>query len=325
MAEFTWTFDMAGGVFKSREASDKIRMAAIAKTRMMQFTRPESNYGKGKGESISILRVSNIPVPSGNGQISELEKIPEDQLTLSSTVITVVEWGRSVPYTEFASDLSTFDLTNPIQKALMNQMKLTLDLGAASAFKATPIKATPTGAGSISISTNGVAPAQAIANLNVYHVEQIRDYMYNTLIVPGYSSDANDSEDNEDMIAFVSTKAKRGIMSDPKWEDWHKYTNPEAKYNSELGKLEGFRFIEIQNSAALSQSLGLGGILGEAIFFGDDAVAMAIAQDPELRAKQATDYGRSRGVAWYGILNFGLVWGQSANPGEARVLHVTST
>lgn len=316
MAQFTWTYDMQGGVFKSRAASEKIRTAAIAQTKMLQFTRPETGYGKGKGESISILRVSALTVPS-SGIINELEKIPEDQMTLSSTVITVAEWGRSVPYTELAADLSTFNLESPIQKSLMNQMNLTLDGAAATAFKSAPIKAVPTGAAALTITTNGVPGAQATSNLNVYHVEQIRDYMYNTLLAPMYDG-------GDDYIAFVSTKAKRGIMSDPKWEDWHKYTNPEAKYNSELGRLENFRFIEIQNSSALSQTLGLNGVLGEAIFFADDAVAMAIAQDPELRAKPGDDYGRARGVAWYGILNFGLVWGQSANPGESRVVHVTS-
>jgi len=50
---------------------------------------------------------------------------------------------------------------------------------------------------------------------------------------------------------------------------------------------------------------------------------MAVAEDPELRARIPTDYGRSRGVAWYGILQFGLVW-TTANPGEARVVHLTS-
>jgi N4-gp56 family major capsid protein len=317
MAEFTWTYDMQGGVFKSRAASEKIRTAAISKTNMLQFARPETGYGKGKGESISILRVGNLAVPT-SGRLNELEKMPEDQLTLSSTVITVAEFGRSVPYTELAADLATFNLENPIQKALMNQMKLVLDSAAADAFKAAPIKYVPTGAASATITTNGTAGAQATSNLNVFHVEQIRDYMFNTLLAPMYG-------DGEEYIAFVSTKAKRGIMNDPKWEDWHKYTNAQDKYNSELGKLEQFRFIEIQNSSALSQSLGLNGVLGEAVFFGDDAVAMAIAQDPELRAKPGDDYGRSRGIAWYGILNFGLVWGSSANPGESRVVHVTST
>jgi len=53
-------------------------------------------------------------------------------------------------------------------------------------------------------------------------------------------------------------------------------------------------------------------------------LAMAVAQDPELRAEVPKDFGRLKAVAWYGILEFGMVW-DTANPGEAKTVHVTST
>jgi len=153
-------------------------------------------------------------------------------------------------------------------------------------------------------------------NLNVYHVEQIRDYMFGTLHVPPYEGD--------DYVALISTKAKRGLMSDPAWEQWHKYTDPSAKYNSEIGRIENIRFVEIGNGNALSGSLGTGGVLGEGVVFGEDPVVMAVAQDPELRRGIPEDFGRKQAVAWYGILDFGVVW-DTANPGEARICHITSS
>lgn len=311
----TWTFDAPSGVYKNHEMSSNLRFAAIAETKFMQFVKPEAGYGKKKGESITITRVSNIAVPS-SGVLTENNRIPEDELVITTTAITVVEWGRSVPFTSFAEDLGKFDVENMIQKKLRDQMSLVLDRAAAAGFKASLIKATPDGVASIQFATNGTAPTQAVANLDVYHIEQIRDYMHSTLFIPPYEGD--------DYIGLVSTKAKRGIVSDPNWETWHKYTDPEAKYKSEIGRLENIRFIEINNTASLSGSLGLNGILGEAVFFGEDGVAMAIAEDPELRAAIPQDFGRSKAVAWYGILQFGLVW-NTANPGEARVIHVTST
>lgn len=312
---FTWQYDVPSGVYKNHSLSSSLRMAAIAETKMMQFVKPEAGYGKKKGESITITRVSNIAVPT-DGRIQETEEIPEDEMVMSSVSITVTEWGRSVPFTSFSQDLSKFDVENTIQKKLKDQMALILDSAAATAFKTAKIKAIPTGAAALTFDTDGTASTQATANLNVYHVEQIRDYMFSTLNIPPYEGD--------DYIGLVSTKAKRGVMSDPAWETWHKYTDPASKYKSEIGRLENIRFIEINNSAALSGSKGLNGVLGEAIIFGDDGVAMAVAQDPELRAKIPTDYGRSKGVAWYGILEFGLVW-DTANAGEARVVHVTSS
>jgi len=209
-------------------------------------------------------------------------------------------------------------MENIVQRALKDQMKISLDNAFAGVFKASSakIKATPDGIASIQFGTNGVAPAQATANLNVYHVEQIRDYMFSTLLIPPYEGD--------DYVALVSTKAKRSVIKDPDWVDWHKYTDPQAKYNGELGRIENCRFVEINNQSALSGALGLNGVLGEAVFFGADAVAMAVVIDPELRAAIPGDFGRQKAVAWYGILDFGVVW-DTSNPGEAKIVHVTST
>lgn len=316
MSQFTWSFDAPSGVYKSHTMSQKLRQAAIAETKFMQFVTPEPGYGKKSGEAITITRVSNLAVPT-NGRLLEQQKIPEDDLVLSTIAITVSEWGRSVPYTSLSEDLSEFNIENIIQRTLKDQMKLVLDKAASDAFKTGKIKAIGTGISDITFDTDGTVSFQATANLNMYHIEQIRDYMFSTLNVPAFSGD--------DYIGLVSTKAKRGIISDPAWEPWHRYTDPESKFNSEIGRMENIRFVEINNSAALSGTKGLNSVAGEAVFFGADAVSMVAAQDPELRAAIPGDFGRSKAVAWYGILEFGQVWSDSANAGEARVVHFTST
>lgn len=312
----TWTYDAPTGVYKNHEMSSNLRMAAIAECKFMQFCKPEGGYGKKKGESITITRVSNIAVPT-SGQLVENNRIPEDDLALSTMAITVVEWGRAVPYTSLSQDLGKFDIENTIQKKLKDQMALVMDKAASAAFKTGKIKAEPTGASSLNVDTGGSATQAAVSNLNVYHIEQIRDYMFSTLTIPPY--------EGGDYMCLISTKGKRGIVSDPAWESWHRYTDPQSKYNSEIGRLENIRFVEVNNTNALSGSLGTGSVLGEAVFFGEDAVAMAVAEDPELRAAIPQDFGRSKSVAWYGVLQFGQIWYDSANAGEARVLHVTST
>jgi hypothetical protein len=60
------------------------------------------------------------------------------------------------------------------------------------------------------------------------------------------------------------------------------------------------------------------------VVFGSDAVAMAEVMTPELRAAIPQDFGRSKAVAWYGNLGFGLIW-DTGNAGEAKVVHVGST
>jgi len=312
---FQWTFDAPTGVFKNHDMSARLRVAAIAETKFMQFVRPEPGYGKKMGESITITRLSNITEPT-DGRLSENQRIPEDELVLSTIAVTVSEWGRSVPYTSLSEDLGSFDMENMIQRKLRDQMALVLDKAAAAAFKLAQVKAIPDGVASIVFDTDGTPSTSATVNMNVYHVEQIRDYMFSTLLVPPMEGD--------DYIGLVSTKAKRGIISDPAWETWHKYTDPASKFNSEIGRLENIRFIEINNANALSGALGAGGVLGEAVIFGEDAVTMAVAEDPELRAEIPKDFGRLRSVAWYGILEFGIIW-DTANAGEAKIVHVTSS
>jgi N4-gp56 family major capsid protein len=196
-------------------------------------------------------------------------------------------------------------------------MKLSLDISAATAFKSGQEKAIPTGIASITFDNDGTPSTAATVSLNMFHVEQIRDRMFSTLHMDPVSGD--------DYVAVIATKSKRSLMSDPSWVDWKKYTDPAAKFNSEIGRVENIRFIENNHTAALSNSKGTNSILGEGVFFGSDAVTMAVASDPELRAKLAEDYGRSNGVAWYGIYGFGQIWSDSANSGEARVVHLTSS
>lgn len=315
MSQHSWTYDAPTGVYKNHDMSEKLRYAAIAETKFLQFTAPEPGYGKKKGESVTITRVSALSVPT-SGKLTEGVRIPEDAMTLATVAITVSEFGRAVPYTSLSEDLSVFNVENSIQKVLRDQMKLVVDNAAAAAFKTGQIKAVGNGVASISITTNGTASGSATANMNLYHVEQVRDYMFNDLLVPAYEGD--------DYICLCTTKVKRGVMSDPAFETWNRYTDPSKKYNSEIGRMENIRFIEINNPNALDNTIGTASVTGEAVFFGADAVAMAVVEDPELRAGLPQDFGRSKSVAWYGIMEWGHVW-TTANAGEAKVVHWTST
>lgn len=314
MAQQTWTYDAPTGTYKNHTLSSNLRQAAIVDTKLMQFVKPEEGYGRKKGDTITITRVSNLAVPS-DGRISETTRIPEDVLSITTVGITVSEWGRSVPYTSLSEDLSEFNIENSVQAALKNQMKVVMDNAAAVAFKKGLIKAEATSVTSINFDTNGTPSQLAAANLNFYHAEQIRDYMYSTLFIPPFEGD--------DYIGVVSTKAARGIKQDPSFETWHKYTDPQAKYNAEIGRIENIRIVESPNVNALAATAGSSTGTGEAVFFGLDPVVMAVAQDPELRLAIPQDFGRQRSVAWYGILEFGVVW-TTANPGEARIVHFTS-
>ena len=105
-------------------------------------------------------------------------------------------------------------------------------------------------------------------------------------------------------------------------ETLHQYTEEGLKMimNGEIGRYENCRFIEQTNipkgGAANSTTHNAFTNTADAwdnalsdwvFFFGEDTVAEAIAVPLEMRAKIPSDYGRSKGVAWYYLGGFGLV------------------
>lgn len=304
-----WQFDAPTGVYRDHALSSRVREAAIADAQFMRFARPESGYGKGKGASITITRVFPLPLAQ---RVTELDRLPSGRPAIDTKAITVSEWGFKIPVTEFEKNLTHFDLTNQYQRVLRDQMKLTMDDMVADAFKTTPIRYTPMTSGP-TIQTNGAFGATADVNLGVSDLREIHDYLHGTLKAPKYR--------NGKYVGILSTKASRGIKNDPEYKDWQAPTTDGPFKDARLRDVEGFMLIETNHFDALSNTVGNGSVLGEAIFFGEDAVALATVDEPELRAGIPEDLGRFRDVGWVGTLEAGLVWDSAT---YARAIYVGS-
>lgn len=312
--QFTWTFDAPTGTYKNHALSSRLWEAAVENSVFMDHVMPVEGFGRKMGETVTLTRVRNITEPT-NAELDEAIRIPEDQFELSTQTITVKELGRSVPYTSLSMDLSRFDLENPIQRKLREQMRLVLDTKAATAFKNTQVKYIPTAADGGTFNTDGTSAEVIGSNMNIFHVEEIRDFMFDDLQVPPL--------EGGDYLGIFRTLGLRGIKRDDDWEEWHKYVDPQVKFNGEVGRIESVRFIESNHANALGK-LGATSQLGEGVVFGDEAVAMAEAMTPELRAGIPDDFGRSKAVAWYGILEMDVIW-DTGNAGEAKIIHVTGS
>jgi len=319
MAEFTWTSDVQDGVLKNHTLSPKLREASIAMTKVQQFVQTEPGYGRMKGDSVTIQRIRNIPEPT-SARLGERDRLPIDTFAQSQVTITVAEWGRGVEYTHKSQLLSQYNREDAIQKKLRQQLALVMDTAGAVAFKTAKIKFIPTSPSGGVFDTDGTPSTTAQANGTVSHIKTIRDYLFDTLHAPGYDG-------SERMIALASTKFLRGIRNDPEFLAWKQGTPQanEAFARGLVGSIENVDFVEVNHTQALANNKGSGGVLGEALIFGDEGVTMIVAEDPELRADvKAGDFGRFKAVAWYGVMEWGLVW-DTANDGEARIVHVTSS
>ena len=297
-----------GGYFTLPKLSKELRFATQPLLKFRQFVGVKEAFGKNRGDTVEFDKVSNISAQGGT--LNETATIPENNFTISKGTIVITEYGNSIPFTGKLEALSEFSVDNAITKTLRNDMAKVLDKAAADQFKASDAKYTCLTSTSGTLALTGTAAGTAGANLNAYHVKQIADTMKKANI---------EKYDGENYICIASVNAIRGLKDDSKWEDAAKYGDPERLFSGEVGRYYGVRFIEENN--ALSNILGAQ--YGEAVFFGADAVMEGIAIPEEVRAKTPTDYGRSKGLAWYFLGGFKKIWDYT-DDGEYHIVHITS-
>jgi N4-gp56 family major capsid protein len=299
--------------------SAKLREQSIVESKFMDFVRTEPGFGKKRGESQTITRADLLTQPT-SAALSEHDRIPVDDFALSTTAITVGEYGRAVTFSHMSQLLSKFDPQDPIQKALRKQMTKALDRLAAVVMKTTYLIYQPTSLTGGTFTAGAAADIAALVNLNIAHLGAIRDAFADTYIVDPYEGD--------DWIGLLSTKAMRGIKNDDDFETWKQYLREgDTLHNSEVGKVESIRCIEIKDTNCLANNKGTGSVLGEGIIFGDDFAAMIEAETPEVRVQVnfGQDHGRVNSAAWYGVVGLGLVWPLTATPGKVKGCYISSS
>lgn len=305
-----WVWDAPSGVYKNHALSKNIRKQAIADTQFMKFVKPEPGYGKGRGENITITRVLKLPLAN---TVSEQDRLPSGRPAIQTKSLTVHEWGFKLEMTEFEKNLTHFDITNTYQKLLRDQISLTMDKMVADALKTTLYKFIPVTTGGV-FDTDGTPNTEADRNLNIDDLRQIHDRLRGTLKVPFFRGGR--------YVGILSTKAARGLKNDSEYKDWLAPTSSDPMRSGKLADVEGFSLFETNATDSLVENLGASSILGEAVFFGDDAGFLAIISNPELRAGIPEDLGRFRQTGWVGTLEAGLTWETAA---LSRVIHVTSS
>lgn len=65
---------------------------------------------------------------------------------------------------------------------------------------------------------------------------------------------ANAPKINGDYVAIIHPYAAYDLMSDPKWEDWHKYTTSDNLYSGEIGRIAGVRFVETSEAQIVAKT-----------------------------------------------------------------------
>lgn len=313
----TWAWDAPSGTYRNHDLSSNIRMAAVADSQFMPFAQPERGYGKGKGASVTITRMKNLPLA---GRVSETDRLPTGTPAVDTIQQAVSEWGFKIEDTQFEADLTHFNIRDRRQQKLRDQLRLTMDVMVADAFKLTVLRGVPEGAGYNNFAVTTVATPTtptaetATVNLDVGHLRSIHDTLAGDQKAPPFR--------NGMYVGILSTFAARGIKSDPEYKDWQAPTTAQPFITGRLKDVENFMLLETNNFDALANAAGAAAVSGEAVFFGADAAFLAVVRNPELRVGLTEDLGRFREFGWVGTIDAGNTWGDDGE--NARVLYFTS-
>jgi N4-gp56 family major capsid protein len=329
MAGQVWAVNSLGGFMYSLNLSDELRHAVQPQVKFRQFcdVKDATMGGKKKGDVFTWDVYNDVAVRALQN-LTETNTMPETNYTITQGTLTMDEGGNSVPYSGNHDDLSKHPVKTIINKVLKNDATKWFDAKAYTQFNRTLLRVVPAAAGTstatLTLTTNGTATATNNIAFTKDHSKLVYDLMKERNI-PGYTGD--------DYYALGWPSTFRRLKND--LESIHQYTGEGLKMimNGEVGRYEKMRFVEQTNvpkgGAADSTTHNAFTNTADAwtsgndwiFFFGSDTVAEAIAVPEEMRGKIPTDYGRSKGVAWYYLGGFGDVQSAiSGNQANARIV-----
>lgn len=320
MSGQVWSTNSLGGYMYSDQLSDVLRTALQPMTRFRQFCDAKDATAKGLHAGQSFTWDVYSDVATQGDDLSETTQMPETQFTISQGSLTVTEAGNSVPYSGLLDDLSLHPVKEVIKKVLKNDANKALDAKAHAQFNSTPLTvASASSTTAVTLETTGTCTVTNNVALGSGHVKAIVDIMKERNI-PMYQG--------SDYFATAWPTTFRTLKND--LETLHSYVNEgfQMVLNGEIGRYEGVRFIEQSNIAkgGAADSTTWTATTADpwnnaksdwAFFFGEDTVAEALVIPEEIRGKVPTDFGRSKGVAWYYLGGFGIVHSAAA---QARIL-----
>ena len=268
----------------------------------------------------------------GDRSLTETNTIPQGNHTVVQGTLTMNERGYSVPYTELLENLSQFAVRQPIMKVLKYDAMVDLDSLVWQQFNKTPLRAAATATGdAITLTTNSTATLTVSQGISTTNLKSIVDTMKGRNI-PYYT--------DRDYYAIARPLALRKLKD--QLESIYQYTTDglEMIMNGEIGRYSDTRFVEqtaIPSGGAAdsttfnpftdtSDPWNVGtGSNGDWVFvFGSDTVCEAVHTPEEIRAKIPDDYGRSKGIAWYALLGYGITHNDSSNVAQARIVKFDS-
>lgn len=278
--------------FYSRE----VLFQAQPRLRFMQFAKVKRDFQAVRGKSIVFVKYGNL---AGGGSLEESDVLTPEGMTTSEVVIPVKEQANSVQVTEYLLRTSLLDVLGDASKLLANNMAVVLD----GQFRDTVLTTTNVVYGGDATSIEDISEGDA------FNSKTVKD------AVETLATNNAPRIDGDYYVCIAHPHQLRQLRDDPNWINANTYMGRRQLYIGEVGMYEGCIFIETTqmpklDADVLTKKYGSAGSLKtgyEAVFFGENAYAWAVALDVELRDDGVVELGRKHTLGWYGIWGTGII------------------
>lgn len=278
--------------------SKEVLHQAQPRCKFLQFAKVKRDLTAIKGKQIVFTKFFNI---SNGGPLTEDQKLNPVPLSTSEIDIPVTEQGNAVTVTEFLIQTSLFDILGETSKVLANDVAITLD----KQFIATCLTTSNV------VYANGKTSPADFNNTDEFNTKTVKDavQILQTNNTPRFQGDY--------YVCMAHPAQLRQLRDDDRWINANTYMGRRQLYVGEVGMYEGVIFIDstnlpLQNTADVVADgyAGFAQLYGaQAVMFGENAYAWAVALDIELRDDGIQNFGRFRSLAWYGIWGTGIIEG----------------
>ena len=278
--------------FYSRE----VLFQAQPRLKFLQFAKVKEDLTAVRGKSIVFTKYGNL---SGGGSITEAGELNTEGLTTSAVTIGVTEHGNSVEVTEYLLSTSLLDVLGDTSRLLAANMATVLDTQFRDAVLTTTnvVYGNQKAAPSNLVVGDGLTSAtvkDAVESLSINNAPRIQGEYY---------------------ICMAHPHQLRQLRDDAAWINANTYMGRRQLYLGEVGMYEGVVFVETtqmpKTNTAATVAAGYSGFVAangyQAVIFGENAFAWAVALPVEMRDDGVKDLGRKHRIGWYGIWGTGII------------------
>lgn len=278
--------------FYSRE----VLFQAQPRLRFAQFAKVKRDLQAIRGKSIVFVKYNNL---TGGGSLEEDDVLTPEAMSTAEVVVPVKEQGNSTQVTEYLLRTSLLDVLGDASRLLANNMAVVLD----GQFRDTVLKTTNV------IYGNGKKSLTELTATDRFNTITVKDAV--ELLATNNAPRIN----GDFYVCIAHPHQLRTLRDDKEWIEANVYMGRRQLYIGEVGMYNGVIFVEttqmpVLDSTKIQEKYGSGATITtgyEAVFFGENAYAWAIALDVELRDDGVIELGRKHTLGWYGIWGTGII------------------